>query len=605
MKRLTRLLTKIFIIFIVILITLVMYWAINPNSVAPSWTGFGPYNEAAQGPRAKTLWDWMDLLLVPVMIAIGAWWLNRSEKETERELAQENNEEQILQRYFDRISNLIIEEGLVNAPQEDKKWDIARAYTITTMRALNSERKGILLKFLQEADLISKDSRIDLKDADLRDANLHNIDLSSTNLTGVDLRDANLRNVDLSSANLTGVDLRNANLSHVKLHNIKVDNSTLVDKKLARILKIVFEGADTQDLRRADFSNTILRNVDFRGADLRGAIFSKSSINGKLANSLWKLKPWKIVGPSKDYSYADFTGVTFINTRLEYVDFSKTIIENCIIDSKTKIDSKWYNHFGLKKYDSKSSFLRSFIKNAANKILSPEISNNPEIRALVYGMGGTGKTSIIRQMVDIAPLKEKTFQLTTSEISVYQTLVYSDHIKKQINLLFSDYAGQEPSQVISDRPENFLGASHNRLINSVFFIVDVPSVTNRNNEKNSTKNMLEIFQEHVKMNQSYLNRYMLEVVFHVVGSSNLRSVKLLINKIDIAEEWVKKDKSLLKDGQTIESLLLTLYDSVITDIQWTCNNFGVKNFSVHLVSAKTGKNLDVIKNDLLAENILE
>src|SRR5436305_4429763 len=34
------------------------------------WTGF----------RGKTLWDWMQLLVIPIMLAVGGFWLNQIQK---------------------------------------------------------------------------------------------------------------------------------------------------------------------------------------------------------------------------------------------------------------------------------------------------------------------------------------------------------------------------------------------------------------------------------------------------------------------------------------------------------------------------------------------
>src|SRR5690606_23748022 len=53
------------------------------NTVRLRGTGFEP----------KTLWDWMDLLLVPLVLAIGGWWLNKTQKDSEREQAEKNREE--------------------------------------------------------------------------------------------------------------------------------------------------------------------------------------------------------------------------------------------------------------------------------------------------------------------------------------------------------------------------------------------------------------------------------------------------------------------------------------------------------------------------------
>src|SRR5262245_4227897 len=68
------------------------------------------------GFETKTLWDWMDLLIIPAVLAIGAFVLNRSERaverqvaedraKLEREIATDRQQEAALQAYIDRISD--------------------------------------------------------------------------------------------------------------------------------------------------------------------------------------------------------------------------------------------------------------------------------------------------------------------------------------------------------------------------------------------------------------------------------------------------------------------------------------------------------------------
>src|SRR5690349_2230409 len=44
-----------------------------------NWTGFS----------AKTLWDWLQLLLVPVILTIGGYWLNQLQKSREERSAEQ------------------------------------------------------------------------------------------------------------------------------------------------------------------------------------------------------------------------------------------------------------------------------------------------------------------------------------------------------------------------------------------------------------------------------------------------------------------------------------------------------------------------------------
>jgi uncharacterized membrane protein len=63
------------LILLLVIAILLGFWAFHPT-IAPAWTGFGPYNEQLQGPRAKTLWDWLELIIIPLVLAIGAWILS-------------------------------------------------------------------------------------------------------------------------------------------------------------------------------------------------------------------------------------------------------------------------------------------------------------------------------------------------------------------------------------------------------------------------------------------------------------------------------------------------------------------------------------------------
>ena len=44
---------------------------------------------AAWGGENKTLWDWLELLIVPVALVLGVWWLKREERKVERRTALE------------------------------------------------------------------------------------------------------------------------------------------------------------------------------------------------------------------------------------------------------------------------------------------------------------------------------------------------------------------------------------------------------------------------------------------------------------------------------------------------------------------------------------
>ena len=186
-----------------------------------------------------TLWDWLDLLIVPVTIAVattaGAAWFTR-----------QREQDAALQTYLDKMSELLVDKELhKNADPYGDTRVTARARTLAVLRQLDGRRKRTVLLFLREARLINKQegsrrgrkiyARIvglrdaDLKYADLRDAKLINTlrdepislegailemaDLSGADLEGADLREAKLVNADLVRANLNAADLSFADLT--------------------------------------------------------------------------------------------------------------------------------------------------------------------------------------------------------------------------------------------------------------------------------------------------------------------------------------------------------------------------------------------------------
>jgi len=198
-------------------------WALWPYA-APEWTGFGAYEIDGVHHREKKLWDWFELLIVPVVLAAGAVLFNWSQRRTDRRIAEERAEvdreiaenqqqDKLLQAYIDDMTHLLLEENLRKSKPEDETRTIARVRTLTVLRCLNAVRKSVLIRFLEEAGLITAvegDSPIialagaDLSKVDLRDVSLSRGDLRGANLSGADLIRAGLRHANLRRADLRG-----------------------------------------------------------------------------------------------------------------------------------------------------------------------------------------------------------------------------------------------------------------------------------------------------------------------------------------------------------------------------------------------------------------
>ncbi len=186
------------------------------------------------GFRGKTLWDWMQLLIIPIALAIGGFALNRLQSNREatraeqraqvdRDIATDNQREQTLQSYLDTMSELLLDGKLRTSPEGAEIRSVARIRTLSTLRRLDSNRKGTLLQFLHEARLISTTEQIidltttDLTRADLTRTRLPAATLLKTDLTGAVLKGASLGGATLTGATLTMADLTDADFTGARI----------------------------------------------------------------------------------------------------------------------------------------------------------------------------------------------------------------------------------------------------------------------------------------------------------------------------------------------------------------------------------------------------
>lgn len=227
------------------------------------WEWTGVVGKARNGhwvPR-KSFWDLLQLLIVPLVLAGVGIWFSRRERTTERTIADDQLQEAALQGYLDRLSDLLLDKDLRASEVDSEVQTLARARTLTLLRGLDGDRKGFVMQFLYDAELISPRANggrvITLNGADLREARLRGAFLGSANLQGARLGGADLAGAHLANANLMA-DFPNATL--ILAH--------LVEALLGRAN---LEGAD---LRCADLRATDTRGMNCKNANLRETVIT-------------------------------------------------------------------------------------------------------------------------------------------------------------------------------------------------------------------------------------------------------------------------------------------------------------------------------------------
>lgn len=141
------------------------------------WTGFA----------GQTLWAWLELLVIPAVLALGGYLFTRSENRKaqeiadqrardDRDIADQRKQDDMLQAYLDQMGQLLLDQDrpLRRSEEDDEVRTLARARTLTALARLDAEHNRSLLHFLRDSTLIGERERsiISFSGTDLRGADL-------------------------------------------------------------------------------------------------------------------------------------------------------------------------------------------------------------------------------------------------------------------------------------------------------------------------------------------------------------------------------------------------------------------------------------------------
>jgi len=256
------------------------------------------------GFEGKTLWDWLQLLGVPLFLACATigfsfvqFHLADQQHASDQRIAnqqhaidQQNALDQqhatTLQTYIDNIQELLLKENLRESKPDGEVAILARARTLTALQGLDPIRKGHLVQFLYEAQLIglaeyAQDGTLKLHHPiiDLSGADLSGADLSGAFLNGVNLFGAILFRANLSGAYLLNADLFNATLFNATLRYATLGGTNLNGANL-RYADLTGADLDQVTLRYANLTHANLSEANLDGADLFRADLFRANLNG-------------------------------------------------------------------------------------------------------------------------------------------------------------------------------------------------------------------------------------------------------------------------------------------------------------------------------------
>ncbi len=396
------------LISVAVLVSIIIFLLLLPTLYQIDWIGFGSVSDiliseeeainfktgeivtlhkrTEQIKAAKKLWDWLALLGIPVLLVILGTQFQSNEKklaeekvkaekerideqvqaekerideqvQAERERADEQAKaekekttnilnEEALQAYIDRMSELLLDKNLKSLSANDSlreaALDVARARTLSVLRRLDmdGERKGSIIRFLIDAEFINE-LQLDLSYAKLSGTDLNGANLSRANFYGANFYGANLNGAKLSGANLSGANFYGAKLSGANFYGADLSGAKLSGAKLSGAN---FYGAD---LSRAYLSGANLNGANFYGANLSSANLSSANLcfanlsgaNLCFANLLGAyLSSAKLNGAN--LSGANFFSANLSDAKLSGADFNGTKLSNADLTGASLMEAK-------------------------------------------------------------------------------------------------------------------------------------------------------------------------------------------------------------------------------------------------------------------------
>jgi len=250
-----------------------VYWILM--EIPPEWTGFGARKKSPEIEPAKTLFDWLKILILPLSLGLLSWLYKEDEKAKEKKKEVNKNKKEAYDSFVDGITNLIKDHGLSSSSPTAETRALALNKLNSALDEVDELIKGQIIQFLYQSNLIDSNPKLillganfspvildgiilvdseikgayfqnsSIKEAKLNNAcfdscHFENSDLSNSHVVKTDFSYSNLKGCKLCGMDLTSVNFEGANLSNADLRDSKIKQGQLdsiIDKKGIKLIK--------------------------------------------------------------------------------------------------------------------------------------------------------------------------------------------------------------------------------------------------------------------------------------------------------------------------------------------------------------------------------
>ena len=144
-KPLDAVIVTVLVVLLALLVVIILGYSFNW-----SWTGL----------HGRTLYDWLQLLIIPAVLAVGGYLFNYTTSRNEQAITTDNQREAAMKEFFDKMSELMLHENLSKPDSNAEVRKIARVLTLTVLPRLDGNRKRRVIEFLYESGLIDTNNYI-------------------------------------------------------------------------------------------------------------------------------------------------------------------------------------------------------------------------------------------------------------------------------------------------------------------------------------------------------------------------------------------------------------------------------------------------------------
>lgn len=234
------------------------------------------------------------------------------------------------------------------------------------------------------------------------------------------------------------------------------------------------------------------------------------------------------------------------------------------------------------------------------------VLETPECRVLLIGLGRSGKTSLIRQVLTGTTRAEQS----TKTFNVYRAPRVTDLGGDRFDIVLADYQGQKLSQLVIEPPISFFGPPGDRRINAIIFVVDLFR-ERRDAIGNPVSDAVLLEQyshdtgaqirERVDEQCKYINEFTIEIILETTfNRRQVCSLILVVNKIDLLRILVERGCIEGVSSSNLEHYVSSLYAPLLNLLKEAARANEVEGlFGAYLVSARTGENVAVAFSEIL------